>query len=189
MLATTSPTVAPRRPRFAGGNLCRGGSSLPDRATRREGEWKGFHCPMTRYCTLLALVLATSALLPSSIAVAIHPYGCQGRYCCGVPSCGKPPCCLCCRAYDAYRASQTNWHGNYYDVAWGGPVPLVCPPNAGYQTKWAWGVGNTQVVPISHQFGRSYPGPGAGGGAAFLPTPIWPNSTDQFGVYYVRGPW
>ncbi len=69
-------------------------------------------------------------------------------------------------------------------------MALVCPPNAGRQTKWAWGVTNTQVVPISHQFGRNYPGPGAaGGGSVFLPTPIWPNSTDQFGVYYVRGPW
>ncbi len=103
----------------------------------------------------------------------------------------RHPCYLCCSANAAYRASLTNWHGNYYDVAWGTPVALVCPPNAGRQTKWAWGVTNTQVVPISHQFGRNYPGPyPAGGGApGFLPTPIWPNSTDQFGVYYVRGPW
>jgi len=111
----------------------------------------------------------------------------------GYGSCppARHPCYLCCAANDAYRASLSNWHGNYYDVAWGTPVALVCPPNAGHQTKWAWGVTNTQVVPISHQFGRNYPGPyaAAGSGAAFLPTPIWPNSTDQFGVYYVRGPW
>ena len=145
---------------------------------------------MTRFSIVAALALTAAALLPTSIAVAIHPYGCQGKYCCGVQgSCGKAPCCLCCRQYAAWRASQTNWHGNYYDVAWGTPVALVVPPTAGYQTKWSWGVGNTEVVPIYHQFGRSYPGAGAAGGAAFLPTPAWPNSTDQFGVYYVRGPW
>lgn len=80
------------------------------------------------------------------------------------------------------------WHGNYYEAAWGTPVALVVPPTAEYQTKWGWGVGNTRVVPIYHQFGRDYPGqfvPGVG----FLPTPHWPSDTDQFGVYYVRGPW
>jgi hypothetical protein len=131
---------------------------------------------------------------PQGVPRACGPSGCTtGNYGCGAYGCCPParhPCYPCCAANDAYRQSLSNWHGNYYDVAWGTPVALVCPPNAGRQTKWAWGVTNTQVVPISHQFGRNYPGAGAaGGGAAFLPTPIWPNSTDQFGVYYVRGPW
>ncbi len=150
---------------------------------------------MTRNCLLVALALAVCALVPGTIAVAGNPYGCTtprcaGPHCrtCGACCKGKP-CCLNCNAMAKYRASQTNWHGNYYDVAWGTPVALVVPPTAGRQTKWSWGVGNTEVVPIYHQFGRSYPGPGAGGGTAFLPTPVWPGSTDQFGVYYVRGPW
>jgi hypothetical protein len=90
----------------------------------------------------------------------------------------------------AYRMSQTYpWHGGYYDAAWGTPVALVVPPTAANQTKMGWGVGNTRVVPINHQFERNYPGPGTYNRADFLPTPPWPSDTDQFGVYYVRGPW
>jgi len=81
-----------------------------------------------------------------------------------------------------------SWHGAYYHVAWGSPVALVVPPTARYQTHWGWGVGNTRVAPIYHQFEHDYPGP-AVGGQGFLPTPPWPSDTDQFGVYYVRGPW
>ena len=47
------------------------------------------------------------------------------------------------------------WHGAYYDPAWGGsPVALVVPPTAMLQTKYSWGVTNTDVVRIYHQFGR-----------------------------------
>ena len=121
---------------------------------------------MTRNCTLLALVLA-SAMLSVSAARA-----------------GTP-----CANYKAYSRSQySNWHGQYYHTMWTTPVALVVPPTAGRHTKWGWGVTNTEVTPIYQQFGRSYPGPYYGG-AAFLPTPIWPSHTDQFGVYYVRGPW
>jgi hypothetical protein len=89
------------------------------------------------------------------------------------------------------------WHGEFYDPAWGGaPVALVVPPTAALQTKWAWGVTNTNVVPIYHQFGRAYPGPPIGNdggpygyGYGFYPRPVQPGGTDQFGVYYVRGPW
>lgn len=124
----------------------------------------------------------------SGCATGNYGAGCYGGACACPPL--RHPCYLSCAANQAYRASLTNWHGNYYAVDWGTPVALVCPPNAGYQTKYSWGVTNTQVVPISHQFGRNYPGVGAaGGGVGFLPTPIWPNSTDQFGIYYVRGPW
>jgi hypothetical protein len=35
---------------------------------------------------------------------------------------------------------------------------------------------------------RAWPGPYAGG-YGFLGTPNWPSHTDQYGVYYVRGPW
>ena len=141
---------------------------------------------------LLALALAAGAFASATIAVAGNPYRCCTPNCCQ-PVCARnclgQPCCLNCAAYDAYRARMSNWHGNYYDVAWGTPVALVVPPTAGRQTKWAWGVGNTEVTTIGQQFGRAYPGPYAGGGAAFLPTPVWPSHTDQFGVYYVRGPW
>jgi len=84
---------------------------------------------------------------------------------------------------------MTNWHGSYYEAAWGMPVALVVPPTSEMQTKWGWGVGNTRVVPIWPQFSRNYPGPGQYDPRLFKPTPAWPSHTDQFGVYYVRGPW
>jgi len=89
----------------------------------------------------------------------------------------------CCRAQ-----SQT-WHGGYYNAAWGMPVALVVPPTAATQTHWGWGVATTRLTPIRHQFQRDYPGPGYYEAGAFKPTPPWPNDTDQFGVYYIRGPW
>ncbi|MGA2059128.1 MAG: hypothetical protein ABSG67_01505 [Thermoguttaceae bacterium] len=90
----------------------------------------------------------------------------------------------------AYYSSQTYpWHGGYYDAAWGMPVALVVPPTAENQTKWGWGVGNTRVVSIDHQFQRDYPGEGIFTRSWFQPTPRWPSDTDQFGVYYIRGPW
>ncbi|MGO8746627.1 MAG: hypothetical protein ACLQNE_11620 [Thermoguttaceae bacterium] len=89
----------------------------------------------------------------------------------------------------AYERSQSSaWHGDYYDSGWGVPVAQVVPPTAAYQTHWGWGVGNTRVTPIDHQFQRNYPGPFPPT-TGFQPTPAWPSDTDQFGVYYVRGPW
>jgi hypothetical protein len=90
----------------------------------------------------------------------------------------------------AYRNSQTEpWHAGYYDAAWGMPLAVVVPPTAENQSKMGWGVGNTRVVPIDHQFGRHYPGEGTYNRAGFRPTPRWPSDTDQFGDYYIRGPW
>jgi len=81
------------------------------------------------------------------------------------------------------------WHGGYYNAAWGMPVALVVPPTAEFQTHWGWGVGNTRITTNRWQFGRNYPGPGYYSRGAFSPTPPWPSDTDQFGIYYVRGPW
>ena len=87
------------------------------------------------------------------------------------------------------RAQWYPWHGSYYHVAWGMPVALVVPPTAECQTHWGWGVGNTRITPNRHQFNRNWPGPGNYDRRMFKPTPPWPSDTDQFGVYYVRGPW
>jgi hypothetical protein len=86
-------------------------------------------------------------------------------------------------------ADNHPWHGGYYHSAWGMPVALVVPPTAEFQTHWGWGVGNTRVTTIWPQFTRNYPGPGIYDRRMFKPTPPWPSDTDQFGVYYVRGPW
>jgi hypothetical protein len=85
------------------------------------------------------------------------------------------------------RAQMTNWHGSYAYTPYGRPTALVVPPTANLQTNWNWGVGSSRICRIDHQFTRDDLGPGSSGGA--LATPVWPQDTTQFGVYYVRGPW
>jgi hypothetical protein len=92
-------------------------------------------------------------------------------------------CTRCC------NCGYGSWNGGYYQTCYGMPLALVIPPTAEYQTHWGWGVGNTRVTPNVPQFGRNWPGPTAYDPHGFLPTPPWPSDTDQFGVYYVRGPW
>jgi hypothetical protein len=92
------------------------------------------------------------------------------------------------------RAAQLSWHAGYYHTEWGTPVALMVAPTVRTHTRWSWGVAQTNVMPLYHQFERPYPGPVMGaeyGGPAspLLPTPRWPSHTDQFGVYYIRGPW
>jgi hypothetical protein len=86
------------------------------------------------------------------------------------------------------RASMYNWHGNYAHTEYGAPLALVVPPTANLQTNWGWGAPSMRISRIDHQFTRNYPG-AAPFGAGFLHTPHWPRDTNQFGVYYVRGPW
>ena len=86
------------------------------------------------------------------------------------------------------RAQNYSWHAPYYHTAYGAPVALVVPPTAKYTTDWGWGVGNTRMSRIDHQFARPWPGPFGGGGPIY-PMPHWPSDTNQFGVYNVRGPW
>jgi hypothetical protein len=86
-------------------------------------------------------------------------------------------------------AMDRPWHGGYYHQMYGQPLALVVPPTAHMRQTLSWGVSQNLMYPLHHQFGRSANSPGAGPGGAFRPTPPWPSHTDQFGVYYVRGPW
>lgn len=91
----------------------------------------------------------------------------------------------------AWFASARPWHGQYAYTPVGGPVALVVPPTADTIAAWGWGVTSSEVRPLYHQFGQADPG-GAmiyGENSPWLPTPVWPSHTDQFGVYPVRGPW
>jgi hypothetical protein len=90
------------------------------------------------------------------------------------------------------RAAVRSWHAGYYHTQYGAPLALMVAPTARMQTRWGWGVAQSTISPIYHQFKRPYPGPvygGAGMVNPLRPTPRWPSHTDQFGVYYVRGPW
>ena len=93
-------------------------------------------------------------------------------------------------ARNARRFAATRpWHGGYHHVNYGAPVALVVPPTANKSREMGWGVSQSEMAPIHHQFGRAYPGPFAGNGQGFQSHPRWPSHTRQFGVYYVRGPW
>jgi hypothetical protein len=89
----------------------------------------------------------------------------------------------------ARRAAITTWHGSHQNTQYGRPVAVVVPPTAHMQTTYNWGVAQTRMNPVYHQYGRAYPGQAAPAGLPFQPTPRWPSSTDQHGSYYVRGPW
>ncbi len=100
-------------------------------------------------------------------------------------------------AFNRRRSDRTNqlvsqnmpWHDEYYHTSHGYPVPLVVPPTARSSTEWSWGVTQSTVMPIYHQFRPGYPGDGVYSEGNFRPTPNWPSHTRQFGVHYVRGPW
>lgn len=86
-------------------------------------------------------------------------------------------------------AQTRPWHGNYYNQSYGQPTALVVPPTAHMRQTYSWGVSQNLNHPIYHQFGRNASQPGAAARGTFQATPNWPSHTDQFGVYYVRGPW
>ncbi|MCG8587568.1 MAG: hypothetical protein MI757_22910 [Pirellulales bacterium] len=93
----------------------------------------------------------------------------------------------------AWISQYYPWHGSYgypHFPGFGRPLALVVPPNAGLQTHYGWGVANSRVGMINHQFSPTFPGYGAGGSPGqFRMPPPQPSDTTQFGVYYVRGPW
>jgi hypothetical protein len=89
----------------------------------------------------------------------------------------------------ARHALTMPWHGPYYHTGWGTPIALIVPPTAQMQVNWGWGVSQSSMTPIYHQFRRRYPEGYATDGYPFSATPHWPSHTSQFGVYYVRGPY
>lgn len=92
-------------------------------------------------------------------------------------------------AWNQQRMQCYPWHGGYSYWRFGTPTALVVPPTAAFQTTYRWGVGQTTSDPINHQFGRGGGRISDGGEGMFRSTPYWPSSTNQFGVYPVRGPW
>lgn len=86
-------------------------------------------------------------------------------------------------------AATRPWHGNYAYSNWGTPVAVIVPPTAHMQTNYSWGVSQNLMYPIHHQFNRHMPQPSGVPYGSFHPTPHWPSHTDQFGQYYIRGPW
>jgi len=86
------------------------------------------------------------------------------------------------------HARGQSWNAPYYHTATGMPISLVVPPTAHMQTRWGWGVAQNTMTPIYHQYRRTYPGE-ISGGENLNPTPYWPSHTDQFGVFYNRGPY
>jgi hypothetical protein len=91
--------------------------------------------------------------------------------------------------YIYYHSLHMPWNSGYADANYGEPIGLVVPPTVGLQAQYGWGVGGKRITAIYPQFARPYPGPVGYIGKGFMPTPIWPSDTTQFGVSYIRGPW
>jgi hypothetical protein len=128
------------------------------------------------FSRLALLVAAAAPSLATLPAYAVHPF--HGYHATRADVIAR------------YYAAQRPWHGPYAYTPWGVPTALVVPPNSKMHTSLAWGVSQSEMVPIYHQFHRDYPGAMAiGGGAEIYTTPYWPSHTDQLGVYPVRGPW
>jgi hypothetical protein len=125
---------------------------------------------MNRKLILLAVVTAAASLCSAPRARASDPYAVA-------------------QVWAHNFAMDRPWHGNYYAQRFGAPTALVVPPTAHMRQTFSWGVSQNLMYPIHHQFGRSATAPGAAPRGTFLPTPPWPSHTDQFGYYYVRGPW
>ncbi len=91
--------------------------------------------------------------------------------------------------WNQHFASSRPWHGPYYDQTWGQPLAVIVPPTAHMRQTYSWGVSQNLNHPIYHQFQSGQTSPGAIAPGQMRPTPGWPSHTDQFGQYYVRGPW
>ena len=66
---------------------------------------------------------------------------------------------------------------------------VVVPPNVNMMRSQGWGVCGSQMMPLYSQYGTAYPGAVAGSPVRFLTRPAAPSNTQQFGYYYIRGPW
>ena len=70
----------------------------------------------------------------------------------------------------------------------GTPVAIVVPPTAELTTNYGWGSVSSRMTRNDHQFQRPWPN-GYWTPYGFMPTPGYPSDTQQFGYYYIRGPW
>jgi hypothetical protein len=93
------------------------------------------------------------------------------------------------RFYTPQNRAATVWHGQYYNATYGMPQAMVLPPNVNTMRSQGWGVCGSQMMPIYSQYGAAYPGTASGVRSHFFPTPNPPSHTQQFGIYYIRGPW
>lgn len=93
------------------------------------------------------------------------------------------------RFYTPQNRAATPWHGQYYNATYGMPQAMVLPPNVNTMRSYGWGVCGSQMMPVYSQYGAAYPGTTSGVGSHFFPTPNPPSNTQQFGIYYIRGPW
>jgi len=125
---------------------------------------------MKRYLIPALMIAAMAVFLNATPAKAFDPYAST-------------------QLWSNQMAAQRAWHGNYSYLPYGQPTALVVPPNVHMRQTYSWGVSQNLMYPLNHQYGRNASSPGAAPAGRFQATPHWPSHTDQFGVYYVRGPW
>lgn len=145
------------------------------------GECKqGLHCPENKNIRQFEPITVRGKRMLLSVG---HPHPVYAHSRAGITATRT-------HRWNQAQAQQRSWHGGYYYPAYGQPLSLVVPPTASFQSVYSWGVGNTQSVPIYHQYGRSYPGQATGAvQGMYQKVPARPWNTNQFGVYYSRAPW
>jgi hypothetical protein len=93
------------------------------------------------------------------------------------------------RVFAPGQQAMGTWHGQYAHPNYARPLAIVVPPNANMMRSQGWGVCGSQMMPLYSQYGTAYPGAVAGNPLHFLTRPAAPSNTQQFGYYYIRGPW
>ena len=91
--------------------------------------------------------------------------------------------------WERQRANVTPWNGAYRHQAYSTPLAVIVPPTAASSRLLGWGVSKNVVAPLYHQYQLGAPQPSQAGFGPYKSLPMYPSSSDQFGAYYIRGPW
>ena len=93
------------------------------------------------------------------------------------------------KQWERERANATPWNGAYRHQAYSTPLAVIVPPTATTYRSLGWGVSKNVVSPLYHQFQLGAPRARKAGYGPYKSLPMYPSSSDQYGAYYIRGPW
>ena len=93
------------------------------------------------------------------------------------------------QSWERQHADQTSWNGAYAHQSTGTPIALIVPPTVRSMRVFNWGVSGNTISPVYHQYSLNRFSANSAPRRPFHRTPMYPSSSSQFGVYYIRGPW
>ena len=91
--------------------------------------------------------------------------------------------------WERNHANATPWNGMYRHQASSTPLAVIVPPTAVTSRSWGWGVSKSVVTPLYHQYQLNAPNTQGASSGPYKTLPLFPSSSDQYGTYYIRGPW